>query len=31
MQDVDSQSSFGVVSGTVNNPRVVQLALRLDF
>jgi Carboxypeptidase regulatory-like domain len=31
MQDVDSQSSFGVVNGTVNNPRVVQFALRLSF
>ena len=31
MQDISSQSSFGVVNGTVNNPRVVQLALRLDF
>jgi hypothetical protein len=31
MQDISSQSSFGVVNGTVNNPRVIQLALRLDF
>jgi hypothetical protein len=31
MQDVDSQNTFGVVNGTVNNPRVVQLALRLAF
>jgi hypothetical protein len=31
MQDFSAQSSFGVVNGTVNNPRVVQLALRLDF
>ena len=31
MQDVNSLSTFGVVNGTVNNPRVVQLALRLDF
>ncbi len=31
MQDISSTSSFGVVNGTVNNPRVVQLALRLDF
>jgi hypothetical protein len=30
MQDISS-SSFGVVNGTVNNPRVVQFALRLDF
>ena len=31
MQDISSPSSFGVVNGTVNNPRVIQLALRLDF
>jgi len=31
MQDVDSLSSFGVVNETVNNPRVIQFALRLDF
>ncbi|HEV7511588.1 MAG TPA: carboxypeptidase-like regulatory domain-containing protein [Candidatus Acidoferrum sp.] len=31
MQDISSTSSFGVVNGTVNNPRVIQLALRLDF
>jgi hypothetical protein len=31
MQDISAPSSFGVVNGTVNNPRVVQLALRLDF
>jgi hypothetical protein len=31
MQDLSSTSSFGVVNGTVNNPRVVQFALRLDF
>jgi hypothetical protein len=31
MQDLSSLSSFGVVNGTVGNPRVVQLALRLDF
>jgi hypothetical protein len=31
MQDVNATSSFGVVSGTVNNPRVVQLALKLNF
>jgi hypothetical protein len=31
MQDISSPSSFGVVYGTVGNPRVVQFALRLDF
>jgi Carboxypeptidase regulatory-like domain len=31
MQDVNALSSFGVVNGTVNNPRVVQLALKLIF
>ncbi|MCU1302717.1 MAG: Oar protein [Candidatus Sulfotelmatobacter sp.] len=31
MQDVNAASSFGVISGTVNNPRVVQLALKLNF
>ncbi len=31
MQDINSTSSFGVVNETVNNPRVVQFALRLDF
>jgi hypothetical protein len=31
MQDVDSISTFGVVNETVNNPRVIQFALRLDF
>jgi hypothetical protein len=31
MQDVDSASSFGIVNETVNNPRVIQFALRLDF
>jgi Carboxypeptidase regulatory-like domain len=31
MQDVDSPSSFGIVNETVNNPRVIQFALRLDF
>jgi hypothetical protein len=30
-QDISSLSSFGVVNGTVKDPRVVQLALRLDF
>jgi hypothetical protein len=31
MQDISSPSSFGVVNGTVHDPRVIQLALRLDF
>jgi hypothetical protein len=31
MQDVSSTSTFGTVNGTVNNPRVIQFALRLDF
>jgi len=31
MQDVNAQSSFGVVSATVNNPRVIQFALKLNF
>jgi hypothetical protein len=31
MQDVDSSSSFGLVNGTVNNPRVIQFALKLNF
>jgi len=31
MQDLAAPTSFGVVSATVNNPRVVQLALKLNF
>ena len=31
MQDVNALSSFGVVNGTVNNPRVIQFALKLMF
>ena len=31
MQDISSQSTFGVINQTVHDPRVVQLALRLDF
>jgi carboxypeptidase family protein len=31
MQDINAPSSFGVVNGTVNNPRVVQFALKLMF
>jgi hypothetical protein len=31
MQDINAATSFGVVNGTVNNPRVVQFALKLNF
>ncbi len=31
MQDISATSTFGVINGTVNNPRVIQFALRLDF
>ncbi|HET6178092.1 MAG TPA: TonB-dependent receptor [Candidatus Sulfotelmatobacter sp.] len=31
MQDIEAPSSFGVVNGTVNNPRVMQFALKLNF
>lgn len=31
MQDVNSLSTLGAVNETVNNPRVIQFALRLDF
>jgi hypothetical protein len=31
MQDVNALSSFGAVNGTVNNPRVIQFALKLNF
>lgn len=30
-QDINTSSSFGVVSSTVNNPRLVQFALQLRF
>jgi len=30
-QDINTSSSFGVISGTVNNPRLVQFGLRLRF
>jgi hypothetical protein len=30
-QDIGSPSSFGVISSTVNNPRLVQFALKLKF
>jgi hypothetical protein len=31
MQDINSPSSLGVINETVNNPRVIQFALRVDF
>jgi len=31
MQDVNAGSSFGVVNGTVGNPRLIQFALKLNF
>ncbi len=31
MQDINAPTSFGVVNGTVNNPRVIQFALKLNF
>lgn len=31
MQDIAAPTSFGVVSATVNNPRVIQFALKLNF
>src|SRR5205807_2171979 len=31
MQDVNAPSSLAVVSGTVNNPRVIQFGLKLNF
>jgi len=30
-QDVNTPSSFGVINSTVNNPRLVQFALKLNF
>ena len=31
LQDISQSSTFGVVNETVNNPRVIQLALKLTF
>jgi hypothetical protein len=31
MQDVNASSSFGVVNATLNDPRVIQFALKLRF
>jgi hypothetical protein len=31
MQDVSETNSFGVITGTVNNPRLIQFALKLKF
>jgi Carboxypeptidase regulatory-like domain len=30
-QDIGTQSSFGVINNTVNNPRLIQFALKLKF
>jgi hypothetical protein len=30
-QDINSPSSFGVINQTLNNPRLIQFALRLNF
>jgi hypothetical protein len=30
-QDINTPSSFGVINNTVNNPRLIQFALRLAF
>jgi hypothetical protein len=30
-QDINTQSSFGVINNTVNNPRLIQFALKLNF
>jgi Carboxypeptidase regulatory-like domain len=31
MQDITAGNTFGIVNGTVNNPRVIQFALKLNF
>jgi hypothetical protein len=30
-QDINSSATFGVVTGTVNNPRLIQFGLKLKF
>jgi len=30
-QDINTPSSFGVINNTVNNPRLIQFALKLKF
>ena len=31
MQDIDSPSSFGAVNGVINDPRFIQLGLKILF
>ena len=31
MHDINAGPQFGVINGTVNNPRVIQFALKLMF
>jgi hypothetical protein len=31
MQDINAPTSFGVINQTVNNPRLIQFALKLRF
>jgi hypothetical protein len=30
-QDINTSSTFGVINQTVNNPRLIQFAMRLNF
>jgi hypothetical protein len=30
-QDINTPSSFGVISNTVNNPRLIQFAVKVKF